>query len=232
MKTRGPPEGKFTFTSHDAGDHSICLGTNYTGGWFSSRHIRMYLDINVGAAKHDVEQDRAHVGDVAQKLRDLNNRLEDIRREQQFQREREAQFRDLSESTNSRAAWYTVLQILVLFGTCVWQMRHLTVSPPYRRLPCRHSLITFLSSDSLRIGRSDEHSYLACPSTSCNARFLPLDLRALIPFQDNLLSVTTFTQRLQSTVYALRHLGIVALQGEDLVIRFSQLPKVLSDSLE
>ncbi|KAG8902033.1 clathrin associated protein complex large subunit [Tulasnella sp. 403] len=126
VKTRGPPEGKFTFTSHEAGDHSICLGTNYTAGWFSSRHIRMYLDINVGAAKHDVEQDRAHVGDVAQRLRDLNSKLEDIRREQQYQREREAAFRNLSEATNSRAAWYTIMQIVVLLATCAWQMRHLT----------------------------------------------------------------------------------------------------------
>ena len=38
-QTVGPPEGKFTFTSHAAGDHSICLSTNYTS-WFSSTHIR------------------------------------------------------------------------------------------------------------------------------------------------------------------------------------------------
>lgn len=136
VKTRGPPEGKFTFTSHEAGDHSICLGTNYTAGWFSSRHIRMYLDINVGAAKHDQEHDRQHVGEVAQKLRDLNTKLEDIRREQQYQREREAMYRDASETTNSRAAWYTVMQLIVLFGTCAWQMRHLTVSANCDFCPC------------------------------------------------------------------------------------------------
>lgn len=134
VKTRGPPEGKFTFTSHDAGDHSICLGTNYTSGWFTKRHIRMYLDINVGAAKHDQEHDRKHVGDVAQKLRDLNAKLEEIRREQQYQREREADFRNLSESTNSRAAWYTIFQIIVLLATCAWQMNHLTVRNPRLQL--------------------------------------------------------------------------------------------------
>ncbi|KIO26494.1 hypothetical protein M407DRAFT_243705 [Tulasnella calospora MUT 4182] len=126
VKTRGPPEGKFTFTSHEAGDHSICLGTNYTSGWFTSRHIRMYLDINVGASKHDQDHDRKHVNDVAQKLRDLNAKLEEIRREQQWQRERESDFRNLSEATNARAAWYTIFQIVVLLATCAWQMRHLT----------------------------------------------------------------------------------------------------------
>jgi len=126
VKSRGPAEGKFTFTSHESGDHSFCLGTNYTAGWFSGRHVRMYLDVNVGNARRDTEQDRSHVNDVAQKLRDLNTKLEEIKREQRFQREREASFRDLSELTNSRAAWYTVMQIVVLLITCAWQMRHLT----------------------------------------------------------------------------------------------------------
>jgi len=126
VKARGPAEGKFTFTSHEAGDHSVCLGTNYTSGWFSSRHIRMYLDISVGAAKPDVDHDRSHVNDVSQRLRDLNHKLSEIRREQQYQRERESSFRDLSEKTNSKAAWYTIIQIIVLIATCAWQMRHLT----------------------------------------------------------------------------------------------------------
>ncbi|KZT56901.1 membrane protein [Calocera cornea HHB12733] len=126
VKTRGPPDGKFTFSSHDAGDHSICLSTNYTSNWLSSRrHIRMYLDIVVGATRRDVEHDRSHISDLAQRVRDLNFKLQDIRREQQFQREREAAFRDLSEQVNSRAVWYCTVQIVVLFVTCAWQLRHL-----------------------------------------------------------------------------------------------------------
>lgn len=126
VKTTGPREGKFTFTSHDAGDHSICLSTNYTS-WFSHTHIRLYLDIVVGTSKPDVEHDRTHVSGLAAKVRDLNDKLEDIRREQQYQREREADYRDLSEATNARAVWYSIAQILVLILTCAWQLRHLKV---------------------------------------------------------------------------------------------------------
>jgi p24 family protein alpha len=126
-KSRGPHEGRFTFTSHDAGDHSICLSTNYTAGWFSNSHIRLYLDIVVGSTRPDVEHDRSHVNEVAGKIRDLNQKLEDIRREQQYQREREAAFRDLSESTNMRAVWYIIAEIVVLLVTCTWQLRHLRV---------------------------------------------------------------------------------------------------------
>jgi hypothetical protein len=125
VNTRGLPEGKFTFTSHEAGDHTICLRSNYTGGWFSTPQVRMHLDIAVGEAKVDEEGEREHVKDLAAKVRDLNHRLADIRREQQFQREREAEFRLLSEKINSRAVWWSVFQLAVLGGTCFWQLRHL-----------------------------------------------------------------------------------------------------------
>ena len=129
VRTRGPSDGKFTFTSHEAGDHSICLGTNYSTGWFEvNTHIRLYLDIVVGSTKANAEQDRSHVSKLASQIQDLVTRLEDIRREQQYQREREANYRDLSESTNSRAVWYSIAQIIVLVTTCMWQLRHLRVS--------------------------------------------------------------------------------------------------------
>ncbi|KAF8200383.1 membrane protein [Pholiota molesta] len=124
VRSVGPLDGRFTFTSHEAGDHSICLSTNYTS-WFSHTHIRLYLDIVVGSTKADVEHDRSHVSELAGKVRDLNAKLEDIRREQQYQREREEDYRDLSEATNSRAVWYSIAQIAVLLGTCAWQLRHL-----------------------------------------------------------------------------------------------------------
>lgn len=101
----------------------------------------MYLDINVGAAKPNVEHDRDHVTEMADKIRELNHKLNEIRREQQYQREREADFRDLSESTNSRAVYYIVAQIGVLLATCAWQLRHLKVSFWY--LPLMDVLLIF-----------------------------------------------------------------------------------------
>jgi p24 family protein alpha len=129
VSTRGPPDGRFTFTSHDAGDHSICLSTNYSSTWFGPvAHIRLYLDIVIGSTKPNADHDRSHVSVLASRLRDLNIKIEDIRREQQYQREREADFRDLSETTNSRALLYSIAQIAVLLSTCAWQLRHLKVS--------------------------------------------------------------------------------------------------------
>ncbi|KAL5492558.1 ERP1 [Sanghuangporus weigelae] len=123
VRTRGPWDGKFTFTAHEAGDHSICLSA--TSSSSPNTHIKLYIDIVVGSTRPNIEQDRSHISNLAQKIRDLNSKLDDIRREQQYQREREANYRDLSEATNTRAVWYSVLQIGVLIATCVWQLRHL-----------------------------------------------------------------------------------------------------------
>ena len=126
--TRGPSDSRWTFTSHDSGDHSICMSTNYSSSWFGpTAHIRLYLDIVVGNTRPDIDHDRGHISELASKIRDLNLKLEDIRREQQYQREREADFRDLSELLNGRAVWYSLAQILVLVVTCAWQLRHLRV---------------------------------------------------------------------------------------------------------
>jgi len=124
VKTNAPLDGKFTFTSHESGDHAICLSTNYAS-WFAHTHIRMSIQIAVGATRPDVEKDRSHISELASKVRDLNIKVEDVRREQQYQRERERDFRDTSELTNSRAVWYSLAQIGVLLATCLWQMRHL-----------------------------------------------------------------------------------------------------------
>ena len=43
-------------------------------------------------------------------------------------REVEATFRDASEMTNTRAVWWSLVQIGVLVGAAIWQMRYLKVS--------------------------------------------------------------------------------------------------------
>jgi hypothetical protein len=40
-------------------------------------------------------------------------------------KEREEEFRDQSESANARVVRWTILQLVVLGGTCAWQLNHL-----------------------------------------------------------------------------------------------------------
>ena len=51
--------------------------------------------------------------------------MRDLRKEQQYQREREMEFRNLSERTNELVMWCIMAQIVVLLACCVWQLFNL-----------------------------------------------------------------------------------------------------------
>ncbi|CRK14537.1 hypothetical protein BN1708_017275 [Verticillium longisporum] len=132
VSQRGAAAGKFTFSAADAGDHQLCFtpsSTSGRSGWLSqSSHnggIRLTLDLAIGETSQIESADKDKLLDVATRIKDLNARLQDIRREQVFQREREAEFRDQSEATNSRVVRWMIIQLTVLAGTCAWQLSHL-----------------------------------------------------------------------------------------------------------
>ena len=108
--------------------------------------IKLTLDLAIGETSALESSDKGKIQDIVQKVKDLNGRLQDIRREQIFQRvsfyvltrlkytrmmliaelqEREAEFRDQSEATNARVVRWTLLQLAVLGITCAWQLSHL-----------------------------------------------------------------------------------------------------------
>ncbi|KKY17918.1 putative endosomal cargo receptor [Phaeomoniella chlamydospora] len=126
---------KFTFAAADSGSHRICFTAtgpaSQTSGWFSSGNggypggVRLTVDIVVGETSKIESEDKGKIDEMATKVKDLNGRLTDIRREQVFQREREAEFRDQSEATNARVVRWTLIQLGVLGITCAWQLSHL-----------------------------------------------------------------------------------------------------------
>jgi len=87
--------------------------------------IKFELDMAIGDTSKIESSDKDKIEDVVKKVRDLNARLQDVKREQVFQREREAEFRDISESVNGRVVRWTLLQLAVLGVTCAWQLSYL-----------------------------------------------------------------------------------------------------------
>lgn len=128
---RGASQGKFTFSAADSGQHRICVTPQNVpsgGGWLSSGvhgTVRFTLDMAIGETSRIESTDKDKVETLVQKVMDLNSRLQDVRREQVFQREREAEFRDQSETTNARVVRWTLIQLVILGVTCVWQLSHL-----------------------------------------------------------------------------------------------------------
>ncbi|KAF4126288.1 p24 family protein alpha [Geosmithia morbida] len=132
VSQKGTSSGRFTFSSAESGNHKICFTPSSTSGrsaWTSLTHenggIKLQLDMVIGETNQIESTDKNKLQDIASRVRDLNARIKDVRREQVFQREREAEFRDQSESTNSRVVRWIVIQLIVLGVTCAWQLSHL-----------------------------------------------------------------------------------------------------------
>ncbi|KAI1499852.1 emp24/gp25L/p24 family/GOLD-domain-containing protein [Biscogniauxia marginata] len=132
VSQRGSSSGRFTFSAAEAGDHRICFTPSSSSGrqnWLSvlspNGGIKLTLDLAIGETSEIESTDKTKLQDISQRVKDLNSRLQDIKREQLFQREREAEFRDQSESTNSRVVRWMFIQVVVLGLTCAWQLSHL-----------------------------------------------------------------------------------------------------------
>jgi len=119
-------EGKISFTSHTPGEHVICMYSN-SSAWFGGSQLRVHLDIQVGehAINYGEVVQKEKLSELQLRIRQLLDQVEQITKEQNYQRYREDRFRQTSESTNSRVLWWSVTQTAVLIAMGAWQMRHL-----------------------------------------------------------------------------------------------------------
>ncbi|XP_064630455.1 transmembrane emp24 domain-containing protein 9-like isoform X2 [Lineus longissimus] len=119
-------EGRFTFTSHSSGEHTVCLHSN-SSAWFGGGQLRVHLDVQVGEHANDYQQIAAKdkLNELQLRVRQLLDQVEQITKEQNYQRYREERFRQTSESTNQRVLWWSIAQTVILLITGFWQMRHL-----------------------------------------------------------------------------------------------------------
>uniref|UniRef100_A0A671F2J0 GOLD domain-containing protein n=1 Tax=Rhinolophus ferrumequinum TaxID=59479 RepID=A0A671F2J0_RHIFE len=122
------PQGTFYFTSHSPGEHIICLESNSTrlvslGG----RGLRIHLDIRIG--EHDLDaaiaQAKDKVNEVSFKLEHLIEQIEQIVKEQNYQRDREENFRTTSEDTNNNVLSWAFAQTLIFISVGIFQMKYL-----------------------------------------------------------------------------------------------------------
>ncbi|XP_047421720.1 transmembrane emp24 domain-containing protein 11-like [Sciurus carolinensis] len=122
------PEGTFYFTSYSPGEHIICLESNSTRLTLpGERRLRIHLDIRVG--EHDLDAAKAQakdkVNEVTFKLEHLTEQIEQILKEQNYQRDREEIFRMTSEDTNSNVLWWAFAQTLIFISVGIFQMKYL-----------------------------------------------------------------------------------------------------------
>ncbi|KAM3867258.1 transmembrane emp24 domain-containing protein 11 [Diretmus argenteus] len=128
MTKRYGKHAKFTFTSHASGQHFLCFQTNSTRfAVFSREKLKLHLDIQVG--EHSIDPNAKRTKDnleyMENSLTHLIDQMVFIARQQEYQREKEEMFRQISEDTNSNVLWWAVVQTSILLTVGFWQMKRL-----------------------------------------------------------------------------------------------------------
>ncbi|SGZ39146.1 related to Protein ERP6 [Hanseniaspora guilliermondii] len=122
---KGSSNSEFAFVALDSGEHRICFQVQ-SSGWIAK--VKTKFDIQFEVA-HDIEvldsKQKTKQKNLQNKVNILSFKVKEIKREQDLVRERESQFRDLSESVNAKVVWWGVIQLIVLGLTCVWQLNSL-----------------------------------------------------------------------------------------------------------
>lgn len=121
---KGSPIGDFTFVALESGEHRICLQAQ-SNGWLSKSKTRVNLDFETGSDMKLDSKRKKTMETLQGRINLLSTKVVQIRLEQRLMRERESQFRDLSENVNSRAMWWVIMQLIVLGAVGMWQMKHL-----------------------------------------------------------------------------------------------------------
>ena len=92
VSQKGSSKGRFTFTAADSGEHKICVtpSSGSSGGWLTGGSglggIKLTLDMAIGETSAIESTDKGKILDIVDRVKDLNSRLTDVRREQIFQR--------------------------------------------------------------------------------------------------------------------------------------------------
>ena len=94
ISQQGSSSGRFTFSAADSGDHRICFKPSHatSAQWIVAGQtlgsVKLTLDLVIGETSAIESTDKKNIQSIVQKVKDLNSRLQDIRREQVFQRVR------------------------------------------------------------------------------------------------------------------------------------------------
>ncbi|XP_056295457.1 probable E3 SUMO-protein ligase RNF212 isoform X2 [Pseudoliparis swirei] len=111
MSKRYGKFSKFTFTAHASGQHYLCFQTNSTRfAVFSGERLKLHLDVQMGEHPIDPKTDETknNMEVLENSLRHLVDQMMYITRQQEYQREKEEVFRQISEETNGLQMSYWV----------------------------------------------------------------------------------------------------------------------------
>lgn len=103
--------GQFAFTTSEIGQHVACFWVDGHEG----ASLNLEWKIGVDAKDWDAVAKKEKIQGVELELRKLDDVVESIHENLLYLKQREEEMREVSEKTNARVAWFSVMSL----GTCI-----------------------------------------------------------------------------------------------------------------
>ncbi|KAL7002001.1 hypothetical protein U1Q18_003149 [Sarracenia purpurea var. burkii] len=118
--------GQFAFTTKESGNYLACF-------WMDSHHqgggdVSVNLEWRIGIAAKDWESvaRKEKIEGVELELRKLEGAVEAIHENLLYLKSREAEMRTVSETTNARVAWFSIMSLGMCIAVSFLQLSYLT----------------------------------------------------------------------------------------------------------
>ncbi|XP_021285077.1 transmembrane emp24 domain-containing protein p24delta5 [Herrania umbratica] len=117
--------GQFAFTTSETGNYLACFWKD--GSHQQDAELTLGLDWKIGIAAKDWESvaKKEKIEGVELVLRRLHGAVEAIRGNLIYLKDREAEMREVSERTNARVAWFSIMSLGVCIVVSIVQLWHL-----------------------------------------------------------------------------------------------------------
>ncbi|KAJ1435005.1 GOLD domain [Sesbania bispinosa] len=116
--------GNFAFTTNESGNYLACFWVDHNEG---GGDVSVNLDWKIGIAAKDWDSvaKKEKIEGVELELRKLEGAVEAIHENLLYLKGREAEMRTVSETTNGRVAWFSIMSLGICIAVSALQLWHL-----------------------------------------------------------------------------------------------------------
>lgn len=116
--------GQFAFTTTEPGNYLACFSIDSADKGVGAS-VNLDWKIGIAAKDWDSVAKKEKIEGVELELTKLEGAVEAIHENLLYLRTREAEMREVSERTNARVAWFSIMSLGVCIMVSVWQLFHL-----------------------------------------------------------------------------------------------------------
>ncbi|KAK4773264.1 hypothetical protein SAY87_028283 [Trapa incisa] len=119
--------GQFALTTTEAGNYVACFWTNGQGQEGVGLTVGVDWKIGVAAKDWDSIAKKEKIEGVELELRKLESAVEAVRNNLIYLKDREANMREVSETTNARVVWFSIMSLGVCIVVSIFQLWYLRI---------------------------------------------------------------------------------------------------------